>query len=87
MQSRKCLDTIVFLVTVWLVVSASAQSAKEPRFLSVGDDGRLVYGADQRGNRIPDFSHCGYMGGNTPIPNAPVKVVVSPMEGDNTKRI
>src|SRR2546423_812276 len=36
---------------------------------------------------IPDFSHCGYMGGGVPIPDAPVRVVVPRAEGDNTARI
>jgi hypothetical protein len=36
---------------------------------------------------VPDFSHCGYAGGDQPIPNVPVRVVVAPAKGDETARI
>ena len=55
--------------------------------ISSGQDGRLVYDADEHGNRVPDFSHCGYAGGDQPIPNAPVRVVVALVPGDSTARI
>ncbi|HKI69851.1 MAG TPA: pectate lyase, partial [Verrucomicrobiae bacterium] len=32
-------------------------------------------------------SHCGYAGGDQPIPDAPVKVLVSPVKGDEPARI
>ncbi len=50
-------------------------------------DGKLVYNADYRGNRIPDFSTVGYMAGEVPIPDVPVKIVLEPIPGDNTERI
>jgi hypothetical protein len=55
--------------------------------VSIAPDGRLHYDADEHGNRVPDFSTCGYAGGNQPIPDAPVRVVVSPVAGDETARI
>jgi hypothetical protein len=42
---------------------------------------------DERGNGVPDYSHTGYRGGNAAIPEAPVRVVVSPAEGDAGARI
>ena len=52
---------------------------KEPSpIISLGKDGRLAYDADERGNRVPDFSRCGYAGGDRAIPEAPVRVVVEP---------
>ena len=42
---------------------------------------------DEHGNRVPDFSTCGYAGGDRPIPDAPVRVVVAPVAGDETARI
>lgn len=48
---------------------------------------RLIYTADSLGNRIPDFSYAGYMAGEKPIPDAPVKVVVPPVDGDATALI
>ena len=46
-----------------------------------GPDGRLVSTPDAQGNVIPDFSHCGYMGGGVAIPALPVKATVEP-DGD-----
>jgi hypothetical protein len=47
----------------------------------------LNYSQDARGNRIPDYSYCGYMASEQLIPDLPVKAVVSWMPGDNTTRI
>ncbi len=52
-----------------------------------GDDGRLVYAVDARGNRLPDFSFVGYHGGERAIPDVPVRVTLHPVEGDNTAAI
>ena len=49
--------------------------------------GKLVYAPDSFGNRIPDFSYCGYMASEKPIPAIPVKVVVPVGKGDATLRI
>ncbi|MDR3296685.1 MAG: DUF6298 domain-containing protein [Prevotellaceae bacterium] len=50
-------------------------------------DGQLRYAPDSLGNRIPDFSHAGYKGGDADIPNAPVKLRLQPTEGDATALI
>ena len=42
---------------------------------------------DNLGNRIPDFSYCGYRASNVPIPNVGVKLVVPPPVGDATEWI
>lgn len=55
--------------------------------VSASTDGRLTYDADEHGNRVPDFSTCGYAGGDQLIPAAPVRVAVSPLAGDETGRI
>lgn len=56
--------------------------------VEVALDGQLVYTLSARGDRIPDFSYCGYFGGNKQIPNTiPIKVVVTPVDGDNTPRL
>jgi Family of unknown function (DUF6298) len=50
--------------------------------------GRLVYEQDERGNRIPDFSNCGYAGAERETPDVPVRVTVSPSgNGDDGPRI
>jgi hypothetical protein len=65
--------------------SADAADAAR-RFVQAAADGRLVYAADPRGNRIPDFSHAGYAGGAV-IPDVPVRVIVPPGSDDNGARI
>src|SRR5690606_24625814 len=50
-------------------------------------EGKFVYQADSLGNRIPDFSHAGYEGGDKSIPDALVKIVVPVKGGDATARI
>jgi hypothetical protein len=55
--------------------------------ISLGADGRLTYTSDSRGNRIPDFSYCGYKNSEQLIPTIPVKVVVPAKDGDATLRI
>lgn len=52
--------------------------------------GELVYAAfNSRGDRLPDFSHCGYAGGDRPIPAVPVRESLAPLadESDATVRI
>jgi len=51
--------------------------------------GSLSYrSVDSRGDRIMDFSHAGYKGGGVALPNAPVRVTLSPVSsGDDTSRI
>jgi hypothetical protein len=82
---RCCLRLLCCL----LIVSYSVEAANErpSPVISLGEGGRLVYHDDERGNKIPDFSYCGYMGQAEQIPDVPVRVVVRPIEGDNTRRI
>ena len=55
--------------------------------------GNLLYQLDERGQRIGDFSHCGYRGGTEPLPNVTALipqarwVYVSPGTGDDTALI
>jgi hypothetical protein len=76
----------ILMIGSWCFPLSGASAKKDP-IISIGSDGKLLYSSDSQGNRIPDFSHCGYAGGNRPIPDAPVRVVVSPVQGDSTARI
>ncbi|WP_265764419.1 DUF6298 domain-containing protein [Fodinibius salsisoli] len=67
------------------VVLVSAQEQESPVFSK--ENGELGYARDDQGNRVPDFSYAGYMAGNEPIPDAPVKIVVPLKKGDDTRRI
>jgi len=64
-------------------------AAGKAGLVSVGADGKLVYAADERGNRIPDFSRAGYMGGGVALPDVPVVLTLTPEPGDtdDTQRI
>ena len=66
-----------------------ALSAEEapPQYVSLDPAGRLSYATDNRGDRVPDFSHAGYGGGGVPIPDVPARVVVGPAPGDAGERI
>jgi hypothetical protein len=85
MIGKSCLVSAVGLMLASLVVSQGGGGPR--RFVDVGPDGKLIYATDARGNRIPDFSHCGYRGGGVVIPHVPVRVVVAPKAGDSTARI
>lgn len=52
-----------------------------------GQGDKLIYSADERGNRIPDFSNCGYAGADRDIPIVPTAVRVAPIDGDDTASI
>lgn len=78
---------ISLVLGCWSFELASAAPKQLSPVISTGADGRLVYDTDQRGNHVPDFSTCGYAGGDRPIPDASARVVVAPILGDETARI
>lgn len=57
------------------------------RFVRPGANGKLQYFPEKNGDVIPDFSHCGYMGGGVRLPDAPVKITIAPADGDDGARI
>lgn len=54
--------------------------ADMPPLIQVGENGTLIYQSDSRGNRIPDFSRCGYLGGGVKIPEVPTRKTLSPLQ-------
>src|ERR1700757_59359 len=75
---------------LWLGLASPAviASTNLSAWIYPGPDGRLLYQPDALGNRILDASGIGYMGGAVPLPtNVPVKVIVSPVPGDNVANI
>ncbi|MEU0568797.1 hypothetical protein ABZ297_25930 [Nonomuraea sp. NPDC005983] len=66
---------------------ASAATFWQSKLVYYDKRGRLGYGQDAEGNRIPDFSHAGYRNGERPIPHVPVVRTIRPVEGDNTQHI
>jgi hypothetical protein len=69
-----------------LTADVFGQSRRDP-ILEYSWETGLIYHADVNGNRVPDFSTAGYLGGDSPIPEVEVKVTVAPGEGDSTARI
>ena len=63
-----------------------AQSHAQTFALQVKDD-RITYLNDELGNRILDFSTCGYQASEQDIPSVRNVVFVSWKPGDNTTRI
>jgi hypothetical protein len=77
------------LVAAALLSIAATALGATPRspIISLNPDGQLRYERDSRGNRVPDFSSCGYAGADRAIPDAQVRVVIAPIAGDSTERI
>lgn len=77
------------LLAVWFAMHADAAERPYSRLAVPGPDGKLTYPSyTQRGDRLPDFSWCGYRGGGVALPRLPVKVTIEPVaDGDDHKRI
>ena len=65
----------------------SAQQPETKPLISLRADGTLSYVIDAQGNRILDFSYCGYEAGAQPIPLISEVVFVPAIKGDATVRI
>lgn len=91
-SGRKRLFSAFFIIIAITanITTATAQKkvvpAKPLPPISEGKDG-LIYNQDSLGNRVPDFSYCGYMASDSPIPDVAIKVVVPVKSGDATLRI
>ncbi|MEX0332617.1 MAG: DUF6298 domain-containing protein [Puniceicoccaceae bacterium] len=70
-----------------LVLSTNGIAEQVGQVVHLDRTGSLVYEVDDRGNRLPDFSHAGYMGGGVPLPEVGAVVRVSPVDGDDTARL
>lgn len=66
-----------------LVIASAAPATTVER----GRDGGLIYEPDAQGNRIPDFSSCGYRGADRDIPSVPEQAAVAPGDGDDGARV
>ena len=88
---RMCLLVWVFSAGVLLSFPVIAQkktkAPEPPPPVAAEKGGHLVYAPDEKGDRIPDFSYSGYKGGENPIPDVPVRIVVPLKAGDAGLRI
>lgn len=79
-----------FLILISLITGQQAllaQKQVKPVPPLYSEKGKLMYTPDQLGNRIPDFSYCGYKASEQPIPMVDVKITVPEKQGDATARI
>jgi len=75
-----CLHTPLF--------SQGKKKADKPQSPVSGEkSGKLTYAVAAKGDRIPDYSYCGYMASESPIPTVNVVVTVPVKPGDATLRI
>lgn len=88
---RNTIGLLIGILAGGVVVNTPAIAQKGKKLsnapLTVQKDGKITYKADSKGDRIPDFSYCGYMASEQPIPFVPVKVIVPLKKGDATLRI
>jgi hypothetical protein len=86
------------LVYTWLVVGCvlwhapllaqdKKKEVKPQSPVAADKGGKLIYAVAPNGDRIPDYSYCGYMASEKPIPDATIKVIVPVKAGDATLRI
>ncbi len=85
--SRESLLSFLFPVAILFSINAFAQKQTKPPAPLVAGRGNIVYNPDSLGNRIVDFSYCGYEASEQAIPTIDVKVVVPVTKGDATQRI
>ena len=68
------------------------EAAQPPQALTVTPDRQIRYNTYDNGDRVPDYSYCGYLASEAPIPDlladpdVPV-VRVAPTGRDDTQRI
>jgi hypothetical protein len=67
--------------------TALGQQVETKPLISLQPDGKLAYVVDEKGDRVPDFSYCGYRGGDQSIPLVAAVIFVPWKNGDATRRI
>ncbi|MFV0605898.1 MAG: DUF6298 domain-containing protein [Niabella sp.] len=88
MLSVKQIFYFLFFIFYFSQTISAQKNKPEPVFPIAVKNGKLVYNADSiTGDRVPDFSYCGYKASEQKIPDVPVKIVVAPLRGDATATI
>lgn len=91
--TRQAGPGIFAIALLFLSLLARLLSAEQPGRSSLvfpGPDGKLQYKPyTDKGDTLPDFSHCGFGGGGVAIPSVPVRLTVfpEPGSGDDTARL
>lgn len=71
----------------YTIMPKNGVPAGQSQIAYTGNDGKMVYVPDYKGNRIIDFSNVGYMGGGEKLPDIQAKVAIQPSGGDDTALI
>ena len=87
MKYKRVYRFLFLISSLFIQQALPAQKQVKPVPPLYSERGKLVYSSDELGNRIPDFSYCGYKASEQPIPTVDVKVVVPVKAGDATLRI
>jgi hypothetical protein len=80
----------LFSLSAWAATDGqkgSTVSSGKSEWVYMNPEGKLVYKKTERGDRIMDFSHAGYMGGGVAIPEVPVRITLFPTGSDDTENI
>ncbi|HEX4007191.1 MAG TPA: hypothetical protein VHX60_13530 [Acidobacteriaceae bacterium] len=76
------------IALIILATLCSPACPAQSRWAHPGPNGKLIYARTKRGDRIPDFSSCGYRGGGVALPDAPERITLTPGHlGDDAPRI
>lgn len=84
-MNKICVCLFIFLTVGINGFSQNKKNAPKPIPPITFKDGILSYTSDNLGNRIPDFSFCGYKASEEPIPTVDAKVFVAWQDGDMTE--
>ena len=75
------------IVAVLLLSQIAEAQDRTKNFIYQSQDGTLAYPTDPRGNRVPDYSHCGFQSGNAALPDVQAMIRVEAIAEDSTERI
>jgi len=87
MKSHLCLFAAAFLILIFSKNTYAQSRTTSSSPIQITPDGKLTYKVDAKGDRVSDYSYCGYMLSEVSIPDVAVKVIVPAMKGDATKTI
>jgi hypothetical protein len=87
---KNSIRIIIILTSLIISVSSFAQVVIEKNNtdqFQFSSSGKLIYNKDSLGNRLIDFSHVGYHGGEKEIPLVETRLTIESIPGDNTQHI
>lgn len=78
---------VLFISLIFITILIFPQSYS--KLMEIGKDGKLIYHPyTEKGDILPDFSSCGYMGGGVALPYVNVVITInSPSGADDTRMI